>query len=150
MTPTQDSQTKGTVYVCGPMRGQPLHNFPAFFQAEAMLQLWGYVVKNPARMDIEEGKAHYNHNAGTIILDNSFTMEEALRRDFKVILNDCDALAVLHGWPQSEGAQKEIAFAKSIGLPVFEYLSEHPLDIASAQQEEISVSVQCGYSEVPF
>ena len=40
-TPMGDTQSKGTVYVCGPMRGMPQHNFPLFYQASAMLELWG-------------------------------------------------------------------------------------------------------------
>ena len=140
-----DTQSKGTVYVCGPMRNMPQHNFPLFYQASAMLELWGYDVINPAKMDIDEGRAHFNHNTKDVILDNSFKMENAMRRDFKVILGDCDAIIVLPGWDNSDGGQREVAFGLSIGLSVFEMpvVANHPLDITSDKPMDIFVLVDC-------
>ena len=140
--PMQDTQSK-TVYVCGKMRGVPQYNFPAFYQAAAMLRLWGHTPVNPAEMDVADGHAHYNHNSGDVILENSFTMERALRRDFEAILDRCDAVVMLPGWTASEGAQKEVAFAISVGIPVFLFDASAPLDLGSATPLEISVNVVC-------
>ena len=150
MIPTPDSQTKGTGYTAGPMRGIPQYNFPLFFQAEGMLQLWGYKVYNPARMDISDKRAHYNHNSGDVILDNSFKMEDALRRDFETILAHCNFVVVLPGWEKSEGAQKEVAFARSVGIPVFEYNPDKPLDIETATPIDVDYTVRACDREVPF
>ena len=154
MIPIPDSQIKGVGYIAGPMRGISQHNFPLFFQAEGMLQLWGYKVYNPARMDINDKRAHYNHNSGDVILDNSFKMEDALRRDFETILAHCDFVVVLPGWEQSEGAQKEVAFARSVGLPVFEFLSTQALDIDTQPPLDIEIGVQARErsmeDQVPF
>lgn len=141
-TQMQDTQSK-EVYVCGPMRSKPQYNFPAFFQASAMLELWGYDPVNPAELDIAEGRASYNHDSGLVILDNSFTMERALKRDFEVILDNCSALALLPGWESSEGAQKEVAFAVSVGVPCFLFSAESPLDLKSATPMNIEVRVIC-------
>lgn len=149
----QDTVSK-TVYVCGPMRGCKQYNFPAFFCASAMLVLWGYTPVNPAAMDILDGHAHYNHNSGDVILENSFTMERALRRDFEAILERCDAIVVLQGWEKSEGAQKEVAFATSVGIPVFSFDAGAPLDLNSTTPLRIDVIVSCVdkdyHDDLPF
>lgn len=145
-----DTQSKGTVYVCGPMRTIPQHNFPLFYQASAMLELWGYTVINPAKMDVDEGRAHFNHNTKDVILDNSFKMENAMRRDFGVILGDCDAIVVLPGWDNSDGGQREVAFGLSVGLSVFKMpvVNTNPLDIANDEPMNINAVVDC-FEETP-
>lgn len=119
---------KKSVYIAGPMRGIADYNFPEFYRAEAMLDLWGFNAMNPARMDVTAGKAGYNRATGTVIPDNTFKIEEVLRRDFDAI-KTCDAIVVLPGWRNSVGAQREIAFGQSIGIPVFEYSQDKPLDL---------------------
>ena len=117
------------IYLAGPMRGLPNHNFPLFYQASGMLEMWGYTVINPAKMDIEDGRAEWNWNTNEIILDNSFTIENALARDFREIL-DCKAIVLLPGWEASEGAQKELEFALAIGLQAFVYTgADAPISI---------------------
>lgn len=36
----------------------------------------------------------------------------------------CDAVMLTHGWETSKGTQREIEYAKSLGIPVFEDLGE--------------------------
>lgn len=135
--------SRGTVYITGPMRGQPQYNFPAFYKAQAMLEMWGYRVINPARIDIERGKAHWNQSLQNVILDNKFTIEDALSRDFNEILTRADALVVLGGFESSVGANREIAFGTSIGRKAFKYNEDHPLDIATDTPMDIGINVQC-------
>lgn len=136
-------KTRGTIYIAGPIRGVPQLNFPAFYKAEALLELWGYTVINPARMDIEQGKAHWNHTLNDVILDNSFTMENALSRDFKEILHNADAIVVLDNWGPSSGANKEAAFTVSIGKDVFAFKEDKPLDITNDVPLELNINVEC-------
>jgi hypothetical protein len=141
LTPMGDFQSRPNVYVCGKMRGVDMYNFPAFYCASALLRMWGYDPVNPADMDITDGRAHYNHNTGSVILDNDFTIEDALRRDFRKIVQVCDAIVVLDGWESSEGAQREVAFATSIGTPVFKFDPEKPLNLKTDVPMDITISV---------
>jgi hypothetical protein len=125
------------------MRGLKDNNFPAFYQTEGMLQLWGYTTINPARMDIEAGKAQWNVSMGQAIPDSSFTIEEALRRDFSEILARVDAVVVLYGWEKSVGATREVAFATSVGIPVYEMLTDRPLDLGVTEPINVQVDLQC-------
>lgn len=128
------------VYIAGPMRGLADYNFPAFYQAEAMLDLWGFKVHNPARMDIRAAKAGFNRATQTVIPDTTFKIEEVLRRDFDAI-KQCDAVIVLPGWEKSSGAQRELAFAQSIGIPVFKFDVASPLDIEAQKPLNLEIKI---------
>lgn len=104
-----------TIYIAGPMRGYPEHNFPAFFAAEEKWQGRGAVIKkiyNPAKMDLDEG---YDPNTVT---DTREHLKGCMRRDLNAILN-CDAVVMLPGWEKSEGAKVEHALAVYLGLLIF-------------------------------
>jgi hypothetical protein len=125
------------------MRGLPQYNFPYFYQVEAVLQLWGYSVINPARLDIDAGKAQWNVSLGDVIPDTGFTIEDALRRDFKEIMDRADAIVVLPGWEGSVGAQREVAFGTSIGRPVYTFDIDKPLSLGTDAPLDIQVDLQC-------
>lgn len=111
-------ETRKHIYLSGPMRGHDDFNFPRFYAVEGMLQLWGWRVTSPARMDMDEQQAHFNKAEGRIVPNSAFTIQDALRRDYKVVLT-VDAIAALPGWENSEGACKEIAIGLDIGLPIY-------------------------------
>jgi hypothetical protein len=134
------------IYVAGPMTGLVNCNFPAFYKAAAMLSLWGYNPINPAAMDIDAQVASFNHNTKSVIMDNSFTMEDALGRDYDVI-RDCAAVVVLPNWQQSKGANREIVYALSRGIPVFEYNENDPLDIERTEPMRLVATVNCTVEE---
>lgn len=137
------------VYIAGPMRGHVDYNFPAFYQAEAMLDLWGFKVRNPARMDVQAGKAAFNRATGTVIPDTSFKIEEVLRRDFDAI-RQVNAIVVLPGWETSQGAQRELAFAQSIGIPVYAYDAHKPLSL-EAKPLNLKIDIRISNSDdLPF
>lgn len=108
------------LYLAGPMRGYGNYNFQSFFFAEAMLRMRGHEVENPARMDIEEGKAAWIESENRIAVSKDFTIEDALRRDILAMAQGCEGIVLLPGWEKSEGANKELDFARTIGL--LEYL----------------------------
>ena len=114
------------LYLSGPMRGYEDFNFPLFYAVEGMLDLWGWRVTSPARMDMVEQQAHFNKAEGRILPNSSFTIQDALRRDYKIVLS-VDAIAALPGWENSEGACREIAIGLDIGIPVY------PVDIRNGK-----------------
>lgn len=127
---TSTSMNKPKVYIAGPMRGHKDNNFIAFYVAEAMLQLWGYEVINPARMDVETRKATWNWESKTVVIDNGFTIEEALNRDFIAILDGCEAIFVLYGWKESQGALRETWLGLATGRSLFAFNPSNPVNIA--------------------
>lgn len=101
------------IYVAGPMRGIPEHNYPAFIAATADLRAQGHEVFSPVEWDI---KTHgpSGCNAG------EFDLRAALAADLEWICRSADAVALLPGWENSKGAQAELATARAIGLVVVE------------------------------
>lgn len=107
------------VYICGPMRGYPEFNFPAFDVAEETLRhaVWNgetFETVNPARMDREVG---FDPTDGDTDVTERF-VEDALRRDIAQI-TECKGLVLLDGWENSTGANLELSVARNIGLRIF-------------------------------
>jgi len=100
-----------TLYLCGPMRGIPQLNHPAFFEAEETLMKAGHKVINPARMDQELGLDPHNSQ-----MDDKF-IEECARRDIDAVF-ECDELILLPNWEKSRGAKAEIAVAQWLSRPI--------------------------------
>lgn len=95
---------ENTIYICGPMRGQPEHNFPAFNAAAARFRAAGWHVVSP----VEVGEIFGN--------DPSVPGSQYLRADVIEIANRCGAIALLPGWEKSVGARCEVAVSLTIGL----------------------------------
>lgn len=90
------------VYVAGPMSNLPDFNYPAFYDAEKRLSRFGYDVENPARhFDGDQTRPYKDY------------MREAVRA-----LTRCDAIYLMDGWEQSEGARFELEVSRRIGLAV--------------------------------
>lgn len=89
------------VYVSGPMRGYPDHNYPAFHRAAAMLRENDFKVINPAE-----------NFAGRTDLEP----EVYLREDIRLMTKHCDSIYLLEGWQNSAGARAEYAVAKGLGF----------------------------------
>lgn len=89
------------VYIASAMTGYPQFNWPAFFEAEAILEALGHEVRNPARMGHIEGGSWSDY----------------LKRDLRNVL-EVDAVCVLPGWDTSKGARLEVHVALELGLRV--------------------------------
>ena len=100
------------VYLCGPMRGHPLFNFPAFTDAAAALRAAGYEVLSPHERDLALG-----FDPARPIEEQGFDLVDALRWDVAAVLR-ADATVVLPGWETSRGARAEVAVAKAADKPV--------------------------------
>jgi len=106
--------TYGTrVYIAGPMRGQPCYNFEEFFHWARMLRISGYEVTNPAQLDC------MRMLSGWTFKDDEETYEEILAADLEIITARIDWIFALKGSDESPGAQREIALAEELGLPVY-------------------------------
>lgn len=91
------------IYISGPMTGKPEWNFPAFHAEAERLRSLGYDVVNPAEINT----------------DTSTPYNECLRNDLKALL-DCDTIAMLDDWMDSNGAHLEMHIAHRVGIKVVE------------------------------
>lgn len=85
------------VYIAGPMSGLPMFNRPAFFAAEAYLHGQGARVMNPA------------------VLPDGWDHDAYMRIAIPMMM-ECEAVAFLPGWQQSQGARQEFTRARAFGL----------------------------------
>jgi hypothetical protein len=109
------STEKLDLYIAGPMRGYPKHNFPAFHTAA---KRWGNnpaigIVYNPAQMDEEDGFV-----GTSVSLDGKDHLKACMQRDLMAVLKS-DAVVMLHGWEESNGARVEHSLAVYLGLVIF-------------------------------
>lgn len=100
------------IYVAGPMRGLPEHNFPAFNAAAARLRELGCVVENP----VEIGEQAFGNGNPDV------AGGEYLRADISRLVG-CSAIALLPGWERSTGARAEVALAISLGLEFYDAIT---------------------------
>ncbi len=110
------------VYIAGPMRGIPQFNFPAFYRAEALLNLRGHRAINPAELDQQAGfdPATLPEDYDWQNLDAiGFSLRDAAKRDLMAIIESATAILLLPGWENSKGARAERAVAEWLGLRVY-------------------------------
>ena len=96
---------KKKIYISGPMRGIEQHNRPAFTAAREMLDALDFEPVDPSLFSITSSVIYLND-------------EDWLQID-RLILKHCDAIFMLPGWQESEGASLEWADAVELGLPVY-------------------------------
>lgn len=97
------------IYICGPMRGRPENNVPAFNRAADRFRGLGWHVENP--VDISQ-----------VVVERmgiNVPPGEYLRHDAKAIAS-CDAIALLSEWEHSTGARCEVGLALTIGLDFYD------------------------------
>lgn len=112
------------------MRGIPEFNFPRFYQATGDLRLQGHCVFNPAEQDTAMfGDISAGNDTGSVeqaIRDHGFKLRLALANDCDWICNYADAVCLLPGWANSNGAKAERCLAVALGLKVFNYGDDPP------------------------
>ena len=94
------------IYLSGPMKGYPNHNYPLFNAAAKQLRAAGYIVYNPAE---------FEHAC------EAFPIRRAFAEYAKFICEEADAIVLLPAWSASLGVSAELALAKNCGLKVVEY-----------------------------
>jgi hypothetical protein len=124
------------VYISGPMRGYPDHNYPAFHEAEELLCAYGYEVVNPAR--------NFDGRRG-------LEQETYLREDVKQMAERCDSIYMLDGWRNSAGARLEYSIAKALGFQVINPRIEgDDLDVSDPVEYEASGIVRNGERQMNY
>lgn len=92
------------LYIAGPITGCPDYR-ANFARAEMLLREKGYGTVNPAAMNRPVADAP----------------REKIMRLCRAELECCDAIYMLEGWGESEGARQEYGWAKELGMEaVFE------------------------------
>ena len=109
------------VFLSGPMRRRPLYGHAAFHEAATALRAAGHTVINPHDLDREAG---FDVLAWTppdgwdwSQVPPGFDLDAAHKRCLDVI-RECDGVALLEGWQDSEGARNEAREAMWRGLIV--------------------------------
>lgn len=110
----------GRCYLAGPMRGYPEFNFPAFHAASAVLREKGWEVFSPAERDeddewLELQQSRENAEKGVSDVGLAYFMQY----DLAAVCNS-QAVFLLPGWRESQGARLEVHVALEVGVPVFE------------------------------
>lgn len=119
------------IYLAGPMRGYPDHNFPAFHAAAKKLRAEGHEVFNPAENDermAERGEP--------------ITIRSCLEIDLSWICSHAEAVAFLPGSENSLGAKAERATARAIGIPTIELSPESVMDGIAAVRDIAAEALQ--------
>lgn len=120
-----------SIYICGPMRGYPEHNFPAFDRATGRFRALGWTVLSP----VEIGREAFGN-------DPDVPGAEYLRADVAALAR-CDAIAILPGWQASTGARCEVAIALTLGLDFYDAGS------ATRTERPRRVTIDGGYERPP-
>lgn len=136
------------LYLAGPMRGHDNFNFPAFWDAARVLRERGHEIVSPAEIDVEEGycvvrcvadehprmEFYSPHKVdweaygcvpsveftNSYLADRDANLRRVFMRDFEEI-SKVDGIVFLPGWETSTGANAELAFAKALGLSLYDY-----------------------------
>lgn len=125
---------KSRYYLCGPMRGIKAFNFGEFHRVSDMLRQLGHEVFSPAERDLAIGFDPTNMDGFEDLAEHGFSLRDALGADTAWICREADAVVVLDGWEMSSGARAEVALARALGLPVYDWrtvLVEVPVDITA-------------------
>lgn len=92
------------LYLAGPMRHYPGHNFREFNRVATLLRAATFEVVNP--VDINP--------------DATQPWEQCLKQDIMRLVH-CEAVAVIPGWALSRGAALEVHIAQALRMPVRPY-----------------------------
>ena len=96
---------KRVIYLAGPMKGLPEHNYPAFRRAAGFLRTQGHTVYNPAEFAYDGPK-------------ETFPIRRAFAAYSRFICLQACTIALLPGWEKSLGVSAELALAKNCGLDI--------------------------------
>lgn len=122
------------------MTGYPDYNFPAFDEAKDRLMEAGYEVVSPADLDREMGFDPMSDSP------EKPDLKEVFKNDITHLI-ECDGVAFLPGFSDSEGATTEIKIAEWLNLPChsirfwIKELSEASCDTAGLKETTSEESI---------
>ena len=102
---------KNTIYIAGPMRGKENNNETAFFNAEKRLNRRGFTVINPLTI----GRSI----ASDEIIGSDADLLRNVMRFERTLIRFCDAIYMLEGWQDSQGAKAELVTAIGFDCMIF-------------------------------
>lgn len=94
-------------YLSGPMTGYPEYNYPEFERVKKILEKQGYRIESPHECEPEPEGTPENELWEKMMLKCMKKME------------NCTAIILMEGWPESRGARRELEYAIHHGWPVF-------------------------------
>jgi hypothetical protein len=100
------------LYIAGPMRGQPLMNFPRFNVTAMKFRKKGHIVFNPAEADV-------NADGFNPETDKPLELAHYMVRDLPEVCQ-ADAVVVLPDWQHSQGACMEVMTAIALGKTILD------------------------------
>lgn len=112
------------VYLAGKMRGLPSFGAEEFRKAARVLRERGFEVISPLEMDEDAGIYVDGLTGFEDLEDQGFNIQSTLANDLRVVLMDVDAVVLLPGWQDSNGAIAEYATARAAGVPTWELTYE--------------------------
>ena len=102
---------KNTIYIAGPMRGKENNNETAFFNAEKRLNRRGFTVLNPLTI----GRSI----ASDEVIASDADLLKTVMRFERTLIRYCDAIYMLEGWQDSQGAKAELVTAIGFDCMIF-------------------------------
>ena len=112
------------VYTAGKMTGLPSFGAEEFRKAARVLRERGFEVVSPLEMDEAAGISVDGLTGFEDLSDQGFNIRATLANDIRVVLLDVDAVVLLPGWSDSQGAIAEYAAAHAAGVPAWELTYE--------------------------
>jgi len=109
-----------TLYLSGPISGQPEENRQAFEDAEHRLRSLGFNVINPfhlAEPEPQDGDTSAQKWAAYLARDIHFLVKTHQTATTPVPV----AVVILAGWRYSRGSCLEVAVAEQFGIPVYTF-----------------------------
>src|SRR6186713_818110 len=100
-------------YLAGPMRGHPEFNFPEFHKQAAWLRAQGWTVFSPAERDEQDVALN-----GDWAIGKQRGLDYFMQFDLAAVCQT-EAVVLMNGWEESQGARLEAMVAVEIGHPVF-------------------------------
>jgi hypothetical protein len=120
---------KHTIYIAGPMRGKENNNETAFLNAEKRLNRRGFTVINP--LNIGRSIA-----SDEIIAGNADLLKTVMKIE-RMLIRHCDAIYLLEGWKESEGAKAELVTA--IGFDCMIFLESEDVEARQEANERVHI-----------
>ncbi len=105
-------------YIAGPMRGYEEFNFPAFHAAADQLREDGWAIFSPAERDLKDGFDPTTDEAKHLSYYMAYDLPEVC---------ESDAVFVLPGWKNSQGARLEVYVARECDIPIYDFESGEQL-----------------------
>ena len=136
------------VYCAGPMSGKPQQNAPAFAAAAELLRSQGHDVVTPVELNAEIWWNHYGRDfdpASDVVGYGDPIANEFFARDLHEVCTR-DAVGVLPGWQQSNGARLEVLLAELLRKVILDATTGERISTTIMQHMSAYGAFQAGFT----